>query len=269
MAVGRRARSTSGPARTCRSRAPRCWSSCTVRRSACSPSTSDLPRDTNYVRFQLNPQVQIALGRTGRRRPARASSASTIELAPHRRPDRRDDAYERLLGDAMDGENLLFAREDGVEARVAGASTTCSTDHDTGDPVQRAHLGPEAGRGARSRATTAGTTRSCDADRGRRGLARRRSRRHQHACRRGGRRTARSSTVTTRRPRTTRTTIAPFVDLLARVRTKYDVEHAVVAVPGRVDHEAGHAAARARTSRPHGASSSQPRCARARRSGST
>jgi len=35
------------------------------------------------------------------------------------------------------------------------------------------------------------------------------------------------------------TTIAPFLDLLERVRTKYALEHAVIAVPGRVDHEAG------------------------------
>jgi glucokinase len=35
------------------------------------------------------------------------------------------------------------------------------------------------------------------------------------------------------------TTIDPFVDLLGRMRKKHDVEHGVVAVPGRVDHLAG------------------------------
>lgn len=35
------------------------------------------------------------------------------------------------------------------------------------------------------------------------------------------------------------TTIAPLLELLERVRTRHSLEHAVVAVPGRVDHEAG------------------------------
>ncbi len=73
-----------------------------------------LPRDTNYTRFRMNPTVQIALG-------ARAKVAGegfmgeNVELALT--DDQTDEMgpYERLLGDAMDGENLLFAREDGVE----------------------------------------------------------------------------------------------------------------------------------------------------------
>jgi len=75
----------------------------------------ELPHDTNYLRFRMNPQVQIAIG-------ARAKTAGdgftgdTVELLLTE--DTTDDMtpYERLLGDAMDGENLLFAREDGVEA---------------------------------------------------------------------------------------------------------------------------------------------------------
>lgn len=35
------------------------------------------------------------------------------------------------------------------------------------------------------------------------------------------------------------TTIQPFLDLLERMRTKHTLEHAVIAVPGRVDHETG------------------------------
>jgi glucose-6-phosphate 1-dehydrogenase len=73
-----------------------------------------LPRDANYARFRLNPTVQNALG-------ARAKKAGegflgeNVELALT--DDQSDEMgpYERLLGDAMDGENLLFAREDGVE----------------------------------------------------------------------------------------------------------------------------------------------------------
>jgi glucose-6-phosphate 1-dehydrogenase len=75
----------------------------------------DLPHDTNYLRFQMNPQVQIALG-------ARVKTAGEgfvgeqVELSfTDDHPDEMT-AYERLLDDAMDGEDLLFARQDGVEA---------------------------------------------------------------------------------------------------------------------------------------------------------
>jgi glucose-6-phosphate 1-dehydrogenase len=74
----------------------------------------ELPRDTNYLRFRLNPQVQIALGARAKM-PGEGFVGQPIELAlTDDHPDEMT-AYERLLGDAMDGENLLFAREDGVE----------------------------------------------------------------------------------------------------------------------------------------------------------
>jgi len=76
----------------------------------------ELPRDTNYFRFRLNPQVQIALGARVKE-PGESFRGQEIELA-FTDDDDSDEmtAYERLLGDAMNGENLLFAREDGVEA---------------------------------------------------------------------------------------------------------------------------------------------------------
>jgi glucose-6-phosphate 1-dehydrogenase len=73
------------------------------------------PSDTNYLRFRLSPKVAIALG-------ARAKAAGEgfvghqLELyLCDQHPDEMQ-PYERLLGDAMHGEALLFAREDGVEA---------------------------------------------------------------------------------------------------------------------------------------------------------
>jgi glucose-6-phosphate 1-dehydrogenase len=87
----------------------------------------EMPRDTNYVRFRLNPQVQIALGARAKT-AGEAFKGHLVELAL---TDEQDEMtpYERLLGDAMAGENLLFAREDGVEAawRVVQAVLT---DHD-------------------------------------------------------------------------------------------------------------------------------------------
>jgi glucose-6-phosphate 1-dehydrogenase len=75
----------------------------------------DMPHDTNYLRFRMNPQVQIAIGARGKT-PGEGFVGETVELLLTE--DTTDDMtpYERLLGDAMDGENLLFAREDGVEA---------------------------------------------------------------------------------------------------------------------------------------------------------
>jgi glucose-6-phosphate 1-dehydrogenase len=75
----------------------------------------ELPRDTNYLRFRLNPNIQIALGARAKA-PGEGFMGRLVELAIS--DDRPDEvtAYERLLGDAMEGENLLFAREDGVEA---------------------------------------------------------------------------------------------------------------------------------------------------------
>jgi glucose-6-phosphate 1-dehydrogenase len=75
----------------------------------------ELPRDTNYYRFRLSPQVQIALGARVKV-PGETFTGEEVELGfADDHPDEMT-AYERLLGDAMDGENLLFAREDGVEA---------------------------------------------------------------------------------------------------------------------------------------------------------
>ena len=43
---------------------------------------------------------------------------SELALVRHRSSDEKD-AYERLLGDAMDGDPTLFARQDAVEAAWA------------------------------------------------------------------------------------------------------------------------------------------------------
>ena len=53
--------------------------------------------------------------------------------------------YERLLGDALDGETLLFAREDGVEESWRVVDNVL-TDHGPAIPYPIAHLGPAASR---------------------------------------------------------------------------------------------------------------------------
>ena len=70
----------------------------------------------NYVRFQLGPErVAIAIGvRT--KAPGTAMVGRDVELYCCNERGEGMDAYERLIGDAMHGDGLLFAREDAVEA---------------------------------------------------------------------------------------------------------------------------------------------------------
>jgi len=73
------------------------------------------PGDTNYLRFRLNPKVAIALGARAKT-PGENFKGRQLELyLCDQHPDEMK-PYERLLADAMHGEMLLFAREDGVEA---------------------------------------------------------------------------------------------------------------------------------------------------------
>jgi glucose-6-phosphate 1-dehydrogenase len=73
------------------------------------------PDQANYFRFRLGPDVVIGLG-------ARAKAAGeemvgeAIELSVCRRSPAEMTAYERLIGDALDGDPGLFGRQDVVEA---------------------------------------------------------------------------------------------------------------------------------------------------------
>jgi glucose-6-phosphate 1-dehydrogenase len=72
-------------------------------------------RQANYVRFRLSPNVSIALGARAKM-PGEAIVGEDVELVV--RPGSGDEMmpYERLLGDAIRGDPLLFVREDSVEA---------------------------------------------------------------------------------------------------------------------------------------------------------
>ena len=74
---------------------------------------------TNYVRFRLGPEVEIAIGARVKH-PGEELVSEPAELqVTHRASGDEMTPYERLLGDAMDGDAMLFAREDGVEAAWA------------------------------------------------------------------------------------------------------------------------------------------------------
>ncbi|MBS0481824.1 MAG: glucose-6-phosphate dehydrogenase [Proteobacteria bacterium] len=76
----------------------------------------------NYVRFRINPEVLIGIGAL-RKRPGEAMTGEAIELDAID-ADTRDEMtpYERLIGDALDGQRELFTREDASELawRVVG-----------------------------------------------------------------------------------------------------------------------------------------------------
>jgi glucose-6-phosphate 1-dehydrogenase len=69
----------------------------------------------NYLRFRINPDVDIALGMTVMA-PGEAMIGEPAEMLAHHHPDTEEvDAYELLLSDAMAGDTTLFARQDYVE----------------------------------------------------------------------------------------------------------------------------------------------------------
>ncbi len=69
----------------------------------------------NHVRFRISPDMTMALGATIMD-PEDRSVGEQVELLASRRPGAEEmDAYERVLGDAMEGDATLFAREDYVE----------------------------------------------------------------------------------------------------------------------------------------------------------
>jgi len=73
------------------------------------------PGKGNYVRLRLSPDVTIAVGAQVKT-PGEEMRGQRMELSFVHHPSADEmDAYERLLGDAMDGDAQLFAREDAVE----------------------------------------------------------------------------------------------------------------------------------------------------------
>ena len=69
----------------------------------------------NYVRLRISPDITVAFGMNV---PAlgQETVGESVEILGSRHPSAGEmDAYERVLGDAMEGDATLFAREDYVE----------------------------------------------------------------------------------------------------------------------------------------------------------
>jgi glucose-6-phosphate 1-dehydrogenase len=79
------------------------------------PLAKNFPEFGNYVRFRLSPQVVLGMGiRVKKPGEEMVGESSEMTFVHHEEGDEMD-AYERLLGDAMAGDPMLFAREDAVE----------------------------------------------------------------------------------------------------------------------------------------------------------
>jgi glucose-6-phosphate 1-dehydrogenase len=83
------------------------------------PLTGLAAGESNYLRFRLSPQISLNLG-ARIKRPGAAMVPMPVELSAVERSEGDElDPYERLLGDAMRGDALLFVRQDAVEAAWA------------------------------------------------------------------------------------------------------------------------------------------------------
>jgi glucose-6-phosphate 1-dehydrogenase len=73
------------------------------------------PKDGNYVRFRLGPTLSISLGARVKKPGAEVGSTSEELVVVRDTVCDEIVAYERLLTDAMRGDQTLFVREDAVE----------------------------------------------------------------------------------------------------------------------------------------------------------
>jgi glucose-6-phosphate 1-dehydrogenase len=80
-----------------------------------SPAVFDHGRDTDYVRFRLSPDVLIAIGARVKA-PGETMTGETVELVVRDVPGDEMTPYERLLGDAIEGDPTLFVQQEVVEA---------------------------------------------------------------------------------------------------------------------------------------------------------
>jgi glucose-6-phosphate 1-dehydrogenase len=69
----------------------------------------------NHLRFRVGPEFEIALGATVLA-SGRPRKSTQVELFACRHPDEQVEPYELLLGAALEGDPLPFARQDEVEA---------------------------------------------------------------------------------------------------------------------------------------------------------
>ena len=105
-----------------------------------------LPRDSNHLRFRLGPdRVAIALG-VRSKKFGEDMVGRNVELYTYDDGRGRMTDYERLLDDAMDGDQTLFARSDAVAAAWRIVDNVLDVDvHDDVELYRPGTWGPAAG----------------------------------------------------------------------------------------------------------------------------
>ncbi len=83
------------------------------------PPFAHLSPSANFVRFRLGPEISITIGAQAKR-PGKDTGVMPVELNLVEHGGRDElDAYARLLGDAIEGDHMLFVRGDTVDLQWA------------------------------------------------------------------------------------------------------------------------------------------------------
>ncbi len=104
----------------------------------------------NHVRFRIGPDTVIALGANVKKDGERMVG-ERAELVLRRTPADEMKPYERLIGDALDGDSALFADQDAVEQSwrvvdpIVGEKEVFPYEAGTWGPAEAARIQPEGG----------------------------------------------------------------------------------------------------------------------------
>jgi glucose-6-phosphate 1-dehydrogenase len=106
----------------------------------------------NHIRFRISPEMTIAIGANVMSQDD-ATHGEAVEMVASRHPTPEEmDAYERVLGDAMTGDQTLFAREDYVEEAwrivdpvLKGNTPVYEYEKNTWGPQQAESIAPPGG----------------------------------------------------------------------------------------------------------------------------
>jgi glucose-6-phosphate 1-dehydrogenase len=86
------------------------------------------PSRSYYFRFRLSPEVVIAEGARVKK-PGEAMHGEPVELVARHASEPEKSPYERLLGDAIQGDNALFTSDECVEAAWAVVDRVLTHEH--------------------------------------------------------------------------------------------------------------------------------------------